>query len=114
MVVTIVTIISLTLVITRISLIKLSYSEWVIVAQHQQSNILGIWWREQVNFQWDDDKVYFALFQHAQLDFYSASSLKQQSADRHVVQLGYIIHANNHTIDAVATLYLNFVKQQSN
>jgi hypothetical protein len=28
----------------------------------------------------DDDKVHFVLDQHAELDFYSASSLKQQSA----------------------------------
>ena len=39
----------------------------------------------------DDDDVLFALDQHAQLDFYSASSLKQQSVDSHVAQLGHII-----------------------
>ena len=33
----------------------------------------------------------FVLDQHAYLDFYSASSLKQQSADRHVAPLGHII-----------------------
>ena len=38
-------------------------------------------WGEQVNFQWDDDEVCFVLDQHAKLDFYIASSLKQQSAD---------------------------------
>ena len=44
---------------------------------------------EQINFQWDDDdEVCFVLDQHASLDFYSASSLKQQSTDKHVVQLG--------------------------
>jgi len=32
----------------------------------------------------------FALDQHAWLDFYSGSSLKQQSADRHVAPLGHI------------------------
>ena len=48
-------------------------------------------WREQVNFQWDDDKVHFVLDQHAELDFYSASSLKQQSADRNIAPLGHII-----------------------
>jgi hypothetical protein len=37
-----------------------------------------------VNFQWDDDEIRFDLDQHAELDFYSASSLKQQSAGRHV------------------------------
>jgi hypothetical protein len=42
----------------------------------------AIWWREQVNFQWNDDEVCFLLDQHAYLDLYSASSLKQQSADR--------------------------------
>jgi hypothetical protein len=45
-------------------------------------------WQEQVNFQWDDDEVRFVLDQHAELDFYIASSLKQQSADRHVAPLG--------------------------
>ena len=35
--------------------------------------------REQVNIQWDDDEVCFVLDQHTELDFYSASSLKQQS-----------------------------------
>jgi hypothetical protein len=40
---------------------------------------------EQVNFQWDDDdEVCFVLDQHAELDLYSASSLKQQSTGRHV------------------------------
>jgi hypothetical protein len=46
---------------------------------------------EQINFQWDDDEVCFVLDQHAELDFYSASSLKQQSADSHVASLGHII-----------------------
>ena len=43
--------------------------------------------REQVNFQKDDDKIGFVLDQHAELDFHNASSLKQQSADRHVAHL---------------------------
>jgi hypothetical protein len=33
--------------------------------------------RELVNFQSDDDEFCFALDQHTDLDFYSASSLKQ-------------------------------------
>ena len=33
----------------------------------------------------------FVLDQHAELDFYGASSLKQLSAGRHVVPLGHII-----------------------
>ena len=52
---------------------------------------LAISWRVQVNFQWDDDEVCFVLDQHAELDFYSDSSLKQQSAGRHVAPLGHII-----------------------
>ena len=49
-------------------------------------------WREQVNFQWnDDDEVCFVLDQPAELSFYSASSLKQQSAGSHVTPLGRII-----------------------
>ena len=47
-------------------------------------------WCEQVNFQWDNDEVRFILDQHAELDFFSASSLKQQSAGRHVATLGNI------------------------
>jgi hypothetical protein len=43
--------------------------------------------------QWndDDDDVQFVLDQHAELDFYSASSLKQQSVGRHVSPLRHII-----------------------
>ena len=48
----------------------------------------AISWLEQVNFQLNDDDV---LDQHTELDFYSASSLKQQSAERHVALLGHII-----------------------
>ena len=51
----------------------------------------AISWREQVNFQLNDDEVHFVLDQHAELDFYSASSLKQQSAGRHVTPLGHSI-----------------------
>jgi predicted alpha/beta hydrolase len=46
--------------------------------------------REQVNFQCHDDEVCFALDQHVELDFYSASSLKQQPAGRHVAPLGHM------------------------
>ena len=37
------------------------------------------------------DEVRFVLDQHAELDFYSASSLKQQFAGRHVTPLGHIM-----------------------
>jgi hypothetical protein len=44
-----------------------------------------------INFKWDEDEVRFVLDQHAELDFYSVSSLKQQSAGRLVAPLGHII-----------------------
>ena len=48
-------------------------------------------WQEQVNFQGEDDEVRFVLDQQAELDFYSASSPKQQSAGRHIAPLAHII-----------------------
>jgi hypothetical protein len=45
----------------------------------------------QLYFQWGDDEVRFVLHQHAELDFYSANSMKQQSAYRHVAPLWHII-----------------------
>jgi hypothetical protein len=39
----------------------------------------------------NDDDIRFVLDQHAELDFYSASSLKQQSTAKHVDPLGHII-----------------------
>ena len=56
-----------------------------------KANFSAISWQEQVNYQCKNDAVHFELDQHAQFDFYSASSLKQHSAGRHVVPLGYII-----------------------
>jgi len=53
--------------------------------------VSAIFQREQVNFQWDVGEVRFVLDQHPELEFYSDSSLKQQSASRHVAPLGHII-----------------------
>ena len=66
-------------------------SEWLFKANSAIFQLLSISWRRQVNFQWDDDETRFILDQHAELYFYSASSLKQQSAGRHVAPLGHII-----------------------
>ena len=44
-----------------------------------------------INFQWDNDEVRFVLDQHAELDFYSATSLRQQFAGRHVAPLVILI-----------------------
>ena len=50
-------------------------SEWLLF--NAKSAIFQLYHGgEQVNFQWDDDEVRFELDQHAELVFYSASSLK--------------------------------------
>ena len=56
------------------------------------SNFSPISCGEQVTFLLDDkeDDIRFVLDQPAELDIYSASSLKQQTAGRHVDPLGYI------------------------
>ena len=62
-------------------------AERSIVVQCQIRNFSTISWREQVNFQRDDDEVHFVLDQHPELDFlYSSSSLKR-SAGRHASPL---------------------------
>ena len=61
------------------------------------SNFSAIYWQEQVTFQWDDNDVHFVQDQHTELEFYSASSLKQQSAGRHVAPLEHIILIPSHT-----------------
>ena len=61
--------------------------EWV-----SDCNLSAISWREQVNFlSDDDDEVCFVPDHHAELDFHGASSLNQQSVDRHVAPQGHII-----------------------
>jgi hypothetical protein len=69
---------------------KTNVNEWVIVVTPTQ-HFSAISWQEQGNFQWYDEEVHFVLDQRAELDFYSASSLKQQSEDWHVVRRGHII-----------------------
>jgi hypothetical protein len=54
-------------------------SEWLLF--NANSAIVQLYHGEnKVNFQWDDDEVRFVLDQYAKLDFYSVSSMKQQSA----------------------------------
>jgi hypothetical protein len=69
---------------------------WYLIIQRQFSNFAARSWREQVNFQLNDYEIRFVLDQHAELDFHSASSLKQQSAGRHIAPLGHIIHVNKY------------------
>ena len=51
--------------------------------------------------QWDCDEVRFVLDQHAELDFYRANSLKQQSADGYVAPLGHIILIQTQPVSAL-------------
>ena len=57
------------------------------------------------NSRWDDDddEVRFVLNQQAQLDFYSASSLKQQSADKQVAPLGNSVLIPGQPVYAVSS-----------
>jgi hypothetical protein len=55
-------------------------SQWVIVVTARSA----ITWQEQDQFQGDDDEVRFVLDQHTLFDFFSATSLEQHYADRHV------------------------------
>ena len=44
-----------------------------------------------VHIREEDNDARFVLDKHVKLNFYSTSSLKQQSATRHVASLGHII-----------------------
>ena len=83
-------------------------SEWVRDCSLTpiQQFFLAISWREQVNLQWDDDEVRFVLDQHAELDFCSASSLKQQSTGRHVAPLWHIILISTQPVCVLFSLML--------
>ena len=59
----------------------------VIIVYHQLSDTSAIWRWEQAIFQLDGSEARYVLEQQALLDFHNASSLKQNSADRHVKTL---------------------------
>ena len=73
-------------------------SEWLLLNANS-----AISWREQVNFQKDDDEVRFVLDQHAELDLYSAISLTHQSAVRPVAPLGHTILNPSHPVFALTS-----------
>jgi hypothetical protein len=87
-------------------------SEWVLF-NTKHINFSAISWWEQVIFQWDDDdEVHFVLDQHAELDFISASSLKQQSADlteRFYVKLRHVVATILDSFDAHNIYFLENV-----
>ena len=77
-------------------------------------NFSALSWREQVNYQLDDDEVRFVLDQPAGLDFYSASSLKQQSVDKHVVPPGHIILISRQPVFALSPLCCMLSEEATN
>ena len=87
-------------------------SEWVIIVYRQFSNCSAISWREQLNYQWNDDEVRFVLDEHTELDFYSTSSLKQQSAGRNVAPLWHIIMIQSQPVFALTPYAACLVEKQ--
>ena len=55
---------------------------------------------------WNDDDVRFVLDVHSYMNCYSASSLKQQSAVRHVAALGHIIVIPSPQVFAISPYFL--------
>ena len=76
----------------------LGVSEWLLF--NANSSICSPIWREKVNFQWDNGRGPLCT---RQTYFYSASSLKQQSAVRHVAPLGHIIPVPNQPVFALSS-----------
>jgi hypothetical protein len=76
-------------------------SEWAsgcCLSTNEDFFLSVISWLEHVIFRWDDNGVRFMLDQHGELDFYSASSLKQQTVGIHVAPLGRIIKISRQPI----------------
>ena len=76
------------------------------------SNFSALSWREQVNFQLNDDEVRFVLDQDTELDFFSASLLKQQSADGHVCPLRKIILIQSQAVFASSPQWATLAEKQ--
>ena len=75
-------------------------SEWVIIVLTPTQQFFS-YIMARTSFWWVDD-VRFVLYQHAELDIYSASSLKQQSAGKHVAPLGHIILITSQPVFALS------------
>jgi hypothetical protein len=71
-------------------------SEWVV---------FNVQWETRC-IRWDDNDASIVLDQHALLDLYSASLLKQQSVDRHVAPLGHISLIPNQPVFDLTLLML--------
>jgi hypothetical protein len=74
-------------------------SEWLLLNTNSANFQIN---HDEVNFQSNDDEVRLVLDQQALLDLYSASSLKQPSANRHVAPLRHIILVHNQPVFAIS------------
>ena len=64
----------------------MNYTEWVSYYCLAQNDQFYSYFRvTSIYIQWNNDDVRFLLDQHAQLNFNSDSSRKQQSLDRHII-----------------------------
>ena len=77
------------------------FSEGVIIVLMPNEKFLSYILGRTSYIWWDDDDVYFVLDQYTQLDFYSASSLKQHSVSRYVAPLWHIYVIQNQPVFAL-------------
>ena len=67
----------------------------LLVNSENNLNLINVHFSASTHFHvlWISDFIFYPkpLYKSLRHDFYSASSLKQQSADRHVASLGHII-----------------------
>ena len=73
------------------------------------SNVSAKSWQEQVIFWWEDEDICFVLDQHLSWISNSASTLKQQSTDRHVPPLRH----TKTSLQIDMSLHSDTLKQQS-
>ena len=80
------TINNIVIYISSTEFVAFEMSEWLLF--HAKWAICFSYTMARTSYtQWDNGDVRFVLNQNAELDFYSVSSLKQQSAGRHVIAL---------------------------
>jgi len=78
-------------------------SKWVIVVLLNMSNFTAIsWW---IYIRWNGNDLRVLLDQHAKLNLYSASSMTQHYAGRHVAPLWHIILIPSQTVCVLMPFY---------
>ena len=85
-------------------------SEWLLVLLNAKWEILQLYHGEnKLHFDDhdddDDDDIHIVVDQHAELNFYSASSLEQQTTGKYVVSLGHFILIPGQPVFALSPEY---------